>query len=93
MKKLLPFMLFTFLILHSCDDKEDRLCGCMPPPKSRCELTPNPGPCDAHIPKYYFDMTEMKCKEFIWGGCEGVVPFNTMEECLLCEQKAAALKK
>ncbi|MBA4146415.1 MAG: proteinase inhibitor I4 serpin, partial [Cytophaga sp.] len=24
---------------------------------------------------------EKKCKEFIWGGCGGVVPFETLEEC------------
>lgn len=92
MKKLL--ILFTFLFLYSCDsDKcEDRLCNCEPSPRYGCQLIPDAGPCDAYIPKYYFDMTAGKCKEFIWGGCEGVVPFNTMEECQQCEQKAAQKK-
>jgi len=33
------------------------------------------------MPKYYYDEEEKKCKEFIWGGCDGVVPFETLEEC------------
>ena len=28
---------------------------------------------------------EGKCKEFTWGGCDGIVPFDTMEECEKCE--------
>jgi hypothetical protein len=48
---------------------------------SRCNLEPNAGPCKAAIPKYYFDKKEKTCKEFTWGGCGGVVPFETMEEC------------
>lgn len=87
MKKLLPLILFTPLFLYSCDGDNDegRLCGCVTP-RSRCQLIPDAGPCDAYMPRYYFDMTEGKCKEFIWGGCEGVVPFNSMEECQKCEQ-------
>lgn len=52
---------------------------------SSCDLEPEAGPCFAAIPKYYFDKAEGKCKEFIWGGCYGVVPFNTLEECVECE--------
>lgn len=50
-----------------------------------CDLMPNPGPCFAAIPKFYFDEETQKCKEFIWGGCGGVVPFDTLEECQECE--------
>ncbi|MDT0606781.1 BPTI/Kunitz domain-containing protein [Croceitalea rosinachiae] len=52
---------------------------------SRCELLPDSGPCFAAFTKYYFDKEEQACKEFIWGGCEGVVPFDTLEECKVCE--------
>jgi hypothetical protein len=52
---------------------------------SRCELTPDAGTCKAYIPRYYFDPVTKKCTEFIWGGCGGVVPFETMEECKACE--------
>ncbi|SVC52991.1 uncharacterized protein METZ01_LOCUS305845 [marine metagenome] len=35
----------------------------------------------AAFPRYYYDQNEKKCMKFIWGGCGGVVPFETMEEC------------
>ncbi len=52
---------------------------------SECDLEPDPGLCKASIIKYYFDKTEGKCKEFVWGGCDGVVPFETLEACKQCE--------
>ena len=76
MKKFSNFWLITLLfglILISC--KKD----CVK--SDRCDLKPDPGPCEAYIPKYYYDEEEKKCKEFIWGGCDGVVPFETLEEC------------
>lgn len=54
------------------------------PTPNNCTLEPNAGNCYAHIPKYYFDKEDGKCKEFIWGGCGGVVPFESMEECDAC---------
>jgi hypothetical protein len=51
---------------------------------SNCDLYPDPGNCRAFIPKYYFDKDEGKCKEFIWGGCGGVVPFESLEACEEC---------
>lgn len=53
-------------------------------PTGDCALIPDPGPCEALIPKYYFDQESGECKEFFWGGCDGVVPFDTMEECEEC---------
>ncbi|NHF61483.1 proteinase inhibitor I4 serpin [Flavobacteriaceae bacterium TP-CH-4] len=50
----------------------------------RCSLAPEVGPCDALIPRYYFDSKENECKQFDWGGCDGVVPFDTLEECEEC---------
>ena len=47
----------------------------------QCYYTPNPGICLAAIPKYYFDQEESECLEFTWGGCGGLVPFETMEDC------------
>lgn len=52
---------------------------------NKCEQTPDPGMCKAYFPKYYYDKKEGKCKEFIWGGCDGVVPFQTLEECEKCD--------
>ena len=54
-------------------------------PQGNCALTPDPGMCQAAIPRYYYDTEAGKCREFTWGGCAGVVPFETMEECLECE--------
>lgn len=47
----------------------------------KCYLEPESGPCYAAITRYYFDQNEGKCKEFIWGGCDGVVPYQTLQEC------------
>lgn len=49
---------------------------------NRCNWNPDPGKCLAYIPKYYYDQDEGRCKQFIWGGCGGVVPFDTLEECV-----------
>ncbi len=50
-------------------------------PKS-CDLAPEPGMCKAAFQRYYFDSQSGECKVFIWGGCGGVVPFETLDECL-----------
>jgi hypothetical protein len=56
------------------------------PLDARCRLEHDAGPCKAGFPKYYFDPTRQKCIKFLWGGCDGVVPFETLEECQeLCE--------
>lgn len=49
-----------------------------------CHLEPDPGICLAYFPKYYFNRETGHCEEFIWGGCGGVVPFDTLEECQEC---------
>ncbi|MDQ3393126.1 MAG: BPTI/Kunitz domain-containing protein [Bacteroidota bacterium] len=48
---------------------------------NECNLEGKAGPCEAYIPSYYFEKKEKKCVEFIWGGCEGVRPFETLEAC------------
>ena len=48
---------------------------------NQCEVDPDPGLCKAYFPKYYFDKETQACQEFIHGGCGGVVPFDTMDEC------------
>lgn len=47
----------------------------------RCRLKPEHGPCKAIFDRYYFDAETNKCKTFMYGGCDGVVPFETQEEC------------
>ncbi len=46
-----------------------------------CNLLPDAGPCKAAISKYYFDISRDSCTEFTWGGCEGIIPFETFETC------------
>ncbi len=75
-KIFLPTVLITLLTILGCKKSNT-----MP---SNCSLEPQSGGCYANIPKYYFDREEGKCKQFIWGGCGGVVPFDSMEECDAC---------
>lgn len=46
-----------------------------------CTLLPDPGDCEAAIPAWYFDAQTESCAQFTWGGCGGVVPFETLEDC------------
>ena len=73
---ILATVVFTFFLI-GCDKDEALPCGA-------CQLEPEMGPCEAAIKKYYFDYESETCKEFIWGGCHGVVPFDTLEECEQC---------
>jgi hypothetical protein len=73
------FLFCSIGILVFACQKED----CEKP--SQCELKPDPGLCEAAIPKYFYNSVKGKCEEFIYGGCDGVVPFETLEECYECE--------
>lgn len=46
-----------------------------------CRLAPDPGPCEEARERFYFDVEVGDCKPFAWGGCDGVAPFATLEEC------------
>ncbi len=40
------------------------------------------GPCNAALARFYFDVTNGACREFVYGGCGGNSNrFNTLEEC------------
>uniref|UniRef100_A0A0K8RML4 Putative salivary kunitz domain protein n=1 Tax=Ixodes ricinus TaxID=34613 RepID=A0A0K8RML4_IXORI len=49
----------------------------------KCKLPPDDGPCRARIPSFYFDYQDTKkCREFMYGGCEGNANnFETLDEC------------
>ena len=52
-----------------------------------CYVKGEAGPCRAMTPGYYYDQAKRECVEFIWGGCQGVIPFETMDECkATCEK-------
>ena len=54
------------------------------PAGERCSLRPERGPCKAMFERFYYDPVKKTCKSFFWGGCGGVVPFETEEECRKC---------
>ncbi|CAN9511243.1 unnamed protein product [Ophioblennius macclurei] len=51
--------------------------------EDHCSATPDPGPCRAAFPMYYYDGNSGTCQSFIYGGCQGNMNrFGTVEECL-----------
>ena len=51
-----------------------------------CYLEPDSGPCFGYMPMYYYNQDTQFCEMFIYGGCMGVVPFQSLEECQnICE--------
>jgi hypothetical protein len=75
MKKIIIGVLIALITLPFINCKKN--CGY----SDRCNLIPNPGICQAAIAKYYYDKEEKKCNQFTWGGCGGVVPFETLQDC------------
>ncbi|KAH7977874.1 hypothetical protein HPB49_003826 [Dermacentor silvarum] len=59
-----------------------------------CEMEPDPGPCNAIIPAYYFNATH-GCIYFIYGGCYGNGNnFDSVEECMdKCELTEEELRQ
>ncbi len=76
---ILGLCLVGHLFSSCCTDDEDEIPTC-----TACSLAPEVGICNAAIPKFYFDSVTQQCTQFIWGGCGGVVPFQTLEECEAC---------
>ena len=72
MKSMVLSLLLCILSVLSCQ----KVCT-----NPSCSLLPDAGLCKAAFKRYYFDQKEQKCKEFLWGGCDGVVPFETLEAC------------
>jgi hypothetical protein len=66
---LLPFV----VVLSACQSGAG-----LPEP---CNKPPESGKCRAAIERFYFDQNLAQCRAFIWGGCDGVVPFTTLEAC------------
>lgn len=46
-----------------------------------CFQLPETGDCKASISRYYFDADAGVCREFLWGGCGGSVPFEALKAC------------
>lgn len=56
-------------------------CSSTPSLPAACKVPPESGRCRASIPRWWYDKQMGSCREFIWGGCGGSVPFETMESC------------
>ncbi|MBL7815919.1 MAG: BPTI/Kunitz domain-containing protein [Saprospiraceae bacterium] len=78
MRKVIHILSLTVVLLFAHCTKRNEEC------EAKCKQVGDAGPCLAAFKRYYFDATERKCKEFTWGGCNGVVPFETLEECQSC---------
>ncbi len=54
--------------------------------KARCGLEPQGGSCKARFEKGYYNKKNRVCMSFTYGGCAGVVPFDSIEACRnICE--------
>lgn len=52
------------------------------PAPARCELALETGPCDAAFQRFGFDPALGRCREFLWGGCDGNENnFETFDAC------------
>ena len=48
-----------------------------------CYLPPDPGPCKAYMPRFYYNIHSRSCEQFIYGGCAGNSNnFHYLGECL-----------
>lgn len=56
-------------------------CSSGPSLPAACEQPPESGRCRASHTRWWFDERGGTCKAFIWGGCDGSVPFETLEAC------------
>lgn len=71
----LLFIIFTF----GCTTNSASLVKT--PVEKKCLLKENTGKCRAYFKRYFFNQDIKKCEEFIWGGCGGSVPFNSVDTC------------
>ena len=67
---VLDIVLLVDLILNTEEQLSDE-----------CYLEPDSGPCFGNMPMYYYNLDSQSCEIFIWGGCDGFVPFQTLIEC------------
>nr|XP_008117946.1 PREDICTED: protease inhibitor 4 isoform X3 [Anolis carolinensis]XP_016852537.1 PREDICTED: protease inhibitor 4 isoform X3 [Anolis carolinensis] len=60
-----------------------------------CHLPPDPGPCKAYMPRYFYNPKSNKCEEFIYGGCRGNKNnFETFKSChYTCVEKPGTCPK
>lgn len=47
-----------------------------------CVVMPDPGSCRGNQVGFYYDYRDDRCKPFNSGGCQGRVPFPTLQRCV-----------
>ena len=58
-----------------------------------CGALPEEGDCDGAFVRYFFNQETNNCESFIWGGCGGVVPFESLIDCQnFCEPNSNFLE-
>lgn len=50
-------------------------------PVENCQLKPDPGPCRARMDGFFYNKDSKSCQKFIYGGCQGTLPFAKLEDC------------
>ncbi len=68
---LLPLLVFT-----ACSSNSNKIK--LP---EKCYEKGNTGNCRAYFIKYEYNQEKNKCQKFVYGGCGGNIPFNTLNEC------------
>ena len=48
---------------------------------NECTMSADPGICDGSFQAFYYNSETSTCQEFSWGGCGGIVPFWSIEDC------------
>ncbi len=81
------FAVFLSFFLVTCSiSPESELSNNRHEPTARCQQKPDSGQCRAAFQRFYFDQTTQQCQVFLWGGCKGSVPFDSLSECQkICE--------
>lgn len=65
-------VMIAALVLSACTGQR------LPAP---CQEKPSSGRCEDSLTRFYYDAGWDECRAFIWGGCEGNAPFDSMRDC------------
>lgn len=79
MRNLLLSLIATAALLAGCQNNQEPSTTASLP--DACQQPPESGMCKAAFQRYYYDADTGSCQAFIWGGCKGSVPFETLDAC------------
>ncbi len=81
MRTLFLSLIVTAALLVGCQNNQEP--GTTASLPDACQQPPESGMCKAAFQRYYYDADTGSCEAFIWGGCKGSVPFETLDACTL----------